>query len=235
MLKLIVGLALAALTITTGHAQMVEKADLNFSINYNALKAGEVHYAFSLMKPTDVSAEIAGIDTVNLLAIPHSRILYNKIAYIVKKPVQTFNYQHVTDVNEMDRTMPHANVSKSAELSFDVRVRGLFGYRYKMQMEYDSEIVSTVNDAAIIEAIDRARRLDGTLGQADSTIYRHIYDFTKYSNAGVSITRHYDLDGEATLVITTNLSSVKATFAIESIIKPSFITETENSIKLIRQ
>tara|TARA_R110000868_G_scaffold136049_8_gene348825 strand:+ start:4246 stop:4956 length:711 start_codon:yes stop_codon:yes gene_type:complete len=236
MKKLFFGLILASLALFNfAQAKMVEKPELNFSINYNDLAKGEIHYSFSLMNSSDLPLEIANIDTVGITQISGSKILYNKVAYIIKKPVQYFNYQHVTNFKEIKRLMPHANVSKLSERSFKVSTKGLFGFSYKMDMEYDSEIVSTANDAAVIEAIDRARRLDGTLGQADSTIYRHIYDFSKYSNAGISLTRHYDLNGEATLVVTTNISAVKAMFAIESIIKPSFTKETETMVNLTKK
>lgn len=235
MKKLVLGVFALFLMLNLAHAKMVEKPDLNFAIDYKKLGEGEIHYAFSLMGSQDIPNDIAGLDTLGILNIPSSRILYNKIAYIIKKPVQTFNYQHITNAAEVQRLMPHAKVKKLTERSFSVKTKGLFGYSYKLDMEYDSEIVSTANDAAVIEAIDRARRLDGTLGQPDSTIFRHIYDFSKYSNAGVSLTRHYDLDGEATLVVTTNISSVKAMFAIESIIRPSFVKETETLVELTRK
>tara|TARA_R110000868_G_scaffold154736_1_gene380925 strand:+ start:42995 stop:43705 length:711 start_codon:yes stop_codon:yes gene_type:complete len=236
MKKLLFGLVLAILALFNfAQAKMVEKPELNFSINYNDLAKGEIHYSFSLMNASDLPLEIANVDTVGITQIGSSKILYNKVAYIIKKPVQFFNYQQITNLSEIKRLMPHAKVSKISERSFKVSTKGLFGFSYIMDMEYDSEIVSTANDAAVIEAIDRARRLDGTLGQADSTIYRHIHDFSKYSNAGISLTRHYDLNGEATLVVTTNISSVKAMFAIESIIKPSFTKETETMVDLTRK
>ncbi|MBH47336.1 MAG: hypothetical protein CME71_04105 [Halobacteriovorax sp.] len=236
MKKLMFGLVLAILALFNfAQAKMIEKPELNFSINYNDLAKGEIHYSFSLMNASDLPLEIANLDTVGITQIGGSKILYNKVAYIIKKPVQFFNYQQITNLNEIKRLMPHAKVSKISERSFKVSTKGLFGFSYIMDMEYDSEIVSTANDAAVIEAIDRARRLDGTLGQADSTIYRHIHDFSKYSNAGISLTRHYDLNGEATLVVTTNISSVKAMFAIESIIKPSFTKETETMVDLTRK
>lgn len=236
MKKLLFGILIAVTALVSfAQAKMVEKPDLNFSINYKELAKGDIHYAFSLMNASQLPHEIASIDTMGITQISNSKILYNKVAYIIKKPVQFFNYQHVVNLNEIKRLMPHAKVSKLSERSFKVSTKGLFGFSYKMNMEYDSEIVSTANDAAVIESIDRARRLDGTLGQTDSTIFRHIYDFSKYSNAGISLTRHYDLNGEATLVVTTNISSVKAMFAIESIIRPSFIKETETLVELTKK
>ena len=236
MKKLVFGLLLAGLAlINLAQAKMVEKPELNFSINYNDLSKGDIHYSFSLMDASRLPHEIASVDTIGITQIPSSKILYNKVAYIIKKPVQHFNYQHVTNMSEIKRLMPHANVKKLSERSYKVSTKGLFGYSYQMDMEYDSEIVSTANDSAVIEAIDRARRLDGTVGQADSTIFRHIHKFSKYTNAGISLTRHYDLDGEATLVITTNISAVKSMFAIERIIKPSFTKETETMVDLTRK
>lgn len=236
MKKLVFGLLLALLTlINFAQAKMVEKPELNFSISYNDLAKGEIHYSFSLMDSSKLPADIAAVDTLGIMQISSSKILYNKIAYIIAKPVGHFNYQQVTNYNEIKRLMPHANVKKLTERSFKVSTKGLFGYSYLLDMEYDSEIVSTANDSAVIESIDRAKRLDGTLGQVDSTIFRHIHDFSKYSNAGVSVTRHYDLDGEATLVVTTNISSVKSMFAIESIIKPSFVKETETMVELTKK
>lgn len=235
MKKLVLGLLALFLMLNLAHAKMVEKPDLNFAIDYKKLAAGEIHYAFSLMAPQDLPNDIAALDTLGILSIPGSRILYNKITYIINKSVQSFNYQHITSATEVQRLMPHAKVKKLNERSFSIKTKGLFGYNYKMNMEYDSEIVSTANDSAVIEAIDRSRRLDGTLGQPDSTIFHHIYDFSKYSNAGISLTRHYDLDGEATLVVTTNISSVKTMFAIESIIRPTFVKETETMVELTRK
>ncbi len=233
MKKLVFGLILAAWAlINLAQAKMVEKPELNFSINYAELNKGDIHYSFSLMDASRLPNDIAAVDTLGITQIPGSKILYNKVAYIIKKPVQFFNYQQVSNFNEIKRLMPHATVKKLSERSFKVSTRGLFGYSYQLDMEYDSEIVSTANDSAVIEAIDRAKRLDGTLGQADSTIFRRIHKFSKYTNAGISLTRHYDLDGEATLVITTNISAVKSMFAIESIIKPSFTKETETMVNL---
>src|SRR5690606_3116824 len=146
-------------------ATMIEKPELNFPIEYNELAKGDVHYSFSLRNAQDIPADIASLDSIGILTTANSKILYNKVAYIVKKSVQTFNYQHVTNVAEMQRVMPHAKVKKLSARSFEIKTKGLFGYTYKLDLEYDSEIVSTANDAAVIEAIDRARRLDGVLGQ----------------------------------------------------------------------
>lgn len=234
MKMLILGFLAIFTALNLVQAKTIEKPELNFAIDYKALSSGEIHYSFSLRQAHEIPNDIASLDTLGILNHNNARILYNKIAYIVKKPVQVFNYQQISNLSEIQRLMPHAKVKKVSERSFEVSTKGLFGYKYKLDLEYDSEIVSTANDAAVIEAIDRARRLDGVLGQPNSTIYRHIYDFSKYSNEGLSLTRHYDLDGKATLVVTTNISSVKSTFAIESIIRPSFLKETETMVKLSR-
>ncbi len=236
MRQLFLGLLAMFCALGSTQAKMVEMPALNFSVNYKALKSGEIHYAFSLIKPNQLPLELALLDDVEPSNGPDdARILYSKVAYIVNKPVQHFNYQNVININELKRLRPNAALSQLSERSFKVKVEGLLGHEYKLDLEYDSEIVSTVNDSAIIEAIDRARRLDATLGQANSTIYRRLHDFTKYRSDGVSITRHYDLDGEATLVVTTDLSSVKTDVALENILRPTFLNETKQTVELIRQ
>ena len=99
-----------------------------------------------------------------------------------------------------------------------------------MDIFHDSDVFSTLRDAAMIQAVEDSESLSGTHERSDFSLARDIQNFSKYSLKGVSLTHHFALNESHTLVVTYNLSAVKNFYAIERIIKPNFLDETQSQV-----
>jgi hypothetical protein len=223
------------LSLSAFAQNLVEKNQLNFSVDYKALNNGDVHYSFALAAPQQFSSNILALDSAHSLPRSSSRFLYNKIAYIVNKPLESFNVNTIYDLKHIRQIMPYARVNQVSKGEYQIFMDGLFGYNYRMSLEYDSPMVSTVNDSSIHNTIQHSQKLNSNLATAGASVYRKIYDFSKYTNAGLSVTNYYALGSQRTLVVTYNLSSVKARFALESVIRPNFTSETQALVKAERR
>lgn len=216
--------------------QLNSQRQLNFSIDTEQLSSQLGHYSFQLSSATELLArfpEVRALDFDNLLSLSRSRYLFNKIAFIVERPIEEFSADEATDFTTIRRLMPDYQVRQTDENnSFRITDRGVFGYHYYMDIFTQDPTHSNLEPQQL-QAARHSVRIVGISATPELTIVRRIRDFSKYSRAGISITHHFAIGREQTLIVTYNLSAIRPFYAIERIIYPNFKDEVEQQIRLL--
>ncbi|GEM_PF-1668646 len=215
---------------TPVYAEMIDQQKLLFDIKTEALIKGDIHYSFSLSSAKnllDRAPDLQDLDSTGIFKDPETKILFNKIAYVVKKPVSFFDHKQVMDPEYLKHVMKGQKVEQISENSFKVTTSGLMGYSYNLRMSYDSDDVSSMPQRNVTQIVTNSKRLDVISQSAYSSVYRELSDFSKYTKNAISVTHHIPLSDSKTLVITYNISAVKKFFAIEKIIRPNFLKEIQ--------
>jgi hypothetical protein len=216
---------------TPVYAEMVDQKKLMFDIKPDALLKGDIHYSFSLSSARellDSAPDLQDLDASGIFKDQDTKILFNKIAYIVKKPVGFFDHKQVIAPDYLKHVMKGQEVVALKEGSFKITTSGVMGYSYKLDLFYDSDDVSTLPQKRATQVVTNSKRFDVISQSAHSSIYRELTEFSKYTKNAISITHHIPMTDSKTLVITYNISAVKKFFAIEKIIRPNFLKETKS-------
>lgn len=220
---------------TPVYAETVDQQKLLFDIKTEALLKGDIHYSFALSTPQgllDKAPDLQDLDVSGIFKDSDSKILFSKTAYVVKKPVSFFDHKQVIDPDYLKHVMKGNQVEVINENTFKITTSGLMKQSHKLQLSYDSDDVSTLAGRVATQVVTNSKRFDVIAQSAHSSIYKESSEYSKYMNKSVSITHHIPLTDSKTLVITYNIASVKKFFALENIIRPNFIKETQTMKKM---
>jgi hypothetical protein len=210
------------------YANVVEQKVLNFPVKPQALMKGDIHYYFTIMTPRQLASkqpELFELDSLSLLQESGVKIVVNKSVSIVNKPVGFFDDKQMVDEKFVSHVMGDQKVKKLGPDSFKVFVPG--DASYKMQLFFDADDVSTLPNSKVIRAVTAAKKMDVISQSASTIMFTEKTLYTKYADGGVSVSSFIPMKENKTLVITYNMYALKAKFALEKVLKKSFLQEAE--------
>lgn len=219
------------------YARIVEQKELNFKIDSESLLKGDIHYFFSIMSPREFAARFADVYELDSLALNQETgvmMVLNKSVVIVNKPVGFFDDKQMSDEKYVAHISGEQKVKKTGPETFKVTVPGETGYNYKMQLFFDADDVSTLPNSKVIRAVSAAKKLDVISQSASTIMFAEKTNYSKYTEAGVTVSSFIPMKENQTLIITYNLYAVKNKFALEKVLKLNFIQEVE-AVKALQE
>lgn len=217
---------------TPVYAESIEQQKILFDVRTDALLKGDIHYSFTLANSQellDKAPDLQDFEASGIFKDQNSKILFTKVAYVVKKPVSFFDHKQVVDPEYLKAIMKDQKIVVSDENNFTVSKNGLMPMSFKLGLFYDSDDVSTLPGRRATQIVTNSKRFDVISQSAHSTIYREMTGFSKYNKNSVSMTHHIPLTDSKTLVITYGLTSINKFFAIEKILRSQFLNEIKST------
>jgi hypothetical protein len=126
--------------------------------------------------------------------------------------------------------MGEQKVKKIGPASYSVRVPE--GLRYKMQMFFDADDVSTLPNSKVIRGVNAVKKIDVISRGASTIMFVEKTNFSQDVKGGISVSSFIPLNEKRTLIITYNLYAVKKKSANRKALKLSFLEEVESLRKL---
>lgn len=204
------------------YAGMEQQKSLDFPIQTEKLMKGDVHFFTVVMTPREMSVtypQIFEIDSLLLLQEPDAQIVLSKSVFVINKPVGFFDDKQMTDENYVKHLMGDQKVKKTSPDTFLISVPGEFSHRYKTQMFFDADDVSTLPNSKIIKAVGAVKKLDVISQGASTIMFTESSNYSDHLLGAVSATSFIPLKEEKTLVIQYHLKALKKGVLAEKEIK----------------
>lgn len=204
------------------YAGLEQQKSLDFPIQTEKLMKGDIHFFTMISTPRKMSVaypQIFDIDSLLLLQEPEAQIVLSKSVFVSDKPVGFFDDKQMTDENFVKHLMGDQKVKKISPDAFLVTVSGKFAHKYKTQMFFDADDVSTLPNSKIIKAVGAVKKLDVISQGASTIMFTESSNFSDHLLGAVSATSFIPLKEEKTLVIQYHLKALKKDLLTERQIK----------------
>jgi hypothetical protein len=219
-----------------GVTKEIEK--LVFDLETSKLLKGETHFSIDIMgvkKLKKKYPQLATLDTTGFSKTPQTKMVLTKTAYIVKKPAGFFDHENIGSESFTRHYMGDQKVKKIDKNKFKIVVTENDSYEYQLSTFFDSDDISTLPNSKVIRAVTEMKKLDVISQSSTLVIFREFTQFTKYSAGSVEVSAIIPLKEDKTLIITYGLTAIKKFYAIEALLKQSFIKDIESQKNLINQ
>ena len=113
-------LILLSLPLYAKTADLKEKNQLNFSLKLDELKVGQVYYSFNLSKKDELFKKFPQVESIDFTQtlFEKASFLYNKIAYVIDKPIGYFNKKRALSESYNQRMLKDFKVTKLKKADF---------------------------------------------------------------------------------------------------------------------
>ncbi len=209
-----------------GTAELRQYSGMNFQVDAEFLRAGNVQYFFGMVKPdgsalVENSAVSAGaIESAfqALLKLDHGGVwskqtepelhaLVSRVAYIAPHPISFFSADRVTDATFINAVSPNLQVRAEGGPSFSISgstLRGIPSARLDVEHFTALALPRASHPAAA------ALHLPGVQPKPGALVWQRTYDFGRImgmrtSEENFSATLHYELSAGETLVVNYSL------------------------------
>jgi hypothetical protein len=214
-------------------AKTKEQKEIQFPIRAEQLLKGEVHFFFDILSPSKLAVqqgELFELDSLSLAQESDVEMVVTKHAYIVKKPAGFFDDQQLSDERYISHIMGDQKVKKLGPAAYSVSVPG--GPKYRMQLFFDADDVSTLPNSKVIRGVNAVKKIDVISKGASAIMFVEKTNFQKDVEGGVSVSSFIPLNERRTLIVTYNLYAVNKRAVKRKAFKHSFMEEIGSLKKL---